>query len=376
MVLDSATMYYINNTVISPVKKLDKYTIVTFDTVLKKKVSTQWLKNHGFTLNAPVDIPAKNVLIGARDEWKRTYNSNVHVCIHGFAQVKNPLSYEEECLPWFQKPHDQNPYSDAMEFPKPVLYYAQFNPLLNQYSWNYLAQFLKFVYHPMTYIKEVKMFAVNQNYIDSIKCNVDSVGNEPRYIRCESFSLGSFYMTFYTSNPYPDIIPDSLKWLARNVRAEKIDLPWILQTSETYDQVANFLLDPSGAKQCASEKTTIHVVRAAVFLNILVEKFHSIPLIEDGIPTIGFKYSLDDEIPAILGPNLIDQEVDSEGADELYVISNGQNRMRVSFCLDNSFHLDCKFSAPPVPPVFSSASLPNGQQGITPLEPASPPLLR
>ncbi|KAI1693359.1 hypothetical protein Ddc_22882 [Ditylenchus destructor] len=326
MVLDSATMYYINSrSIVSPVKKLDKYTIVTFDTVLKKKDSTQWLKNRDFTLDAPVDIPAENALIGA-NKWACRYDCNVHICIYGSAQVINLLSYEQKRLPWFQTVHAHGHYSDAMKFRKPVLYYAQFNPLLNQYSWDYLAQFLKFVYHPTSYIKEVKMFAVNQNFIDSLKCNVDSVDNEPRYIRY----------------PYPDIIPDSLKWLARNVRAEKIDLPWILQTSETYDHVANFLLDPTGAKQCASEKITICVSNHNVFLNILVEKFHSIPLVEDSIPTIEYLYFRNEKIPAHLGPNLIDQEVDSEGAEALYMISNGQNRMRVSFCLAHWHDYECK----------------------------------
>ncbi|KAI1698239.1 hypothetical protein DdX_18007 [Ditylenchus destructor] len=263
MVLDGVSMYYINRGCVFPVNTLDKYAIVSFDAVLQKRQSTQFFKNRGFTLSAPEGIPAKTVLFGARsalDNWTRRYDANVNVCIHGIVKEEVPLSFQEELCPWFQKLRHEGAYSEAMEFRKPVLYYAQFNPALNPCSWDYLAQFLKFVYHPTSYTKEVKMFAVNQNFIDALECNTDSIGHEPRYIHCESFSL-----LIYILNPAYADIPDSLKWLPQNVRAEKIYLPWILKTSESFGLVTDFLLDPFGAKQCASEMMTIQVINETAF---------------------------------------------------------------------------------------------------------------
>ncbi|KAI1695334.1 hypothetical protein DdX_19632 [Ditylenchus destructor] len=189
LVIDSAGMYYINNTsLITAFEKLplNKHTIVAFDTVLQEEQSTQWLKNRGLTLDAPADILPENALIAARklqdygrgSEW----NNNVNLCIQGSVKEEIELCAEERRLPWFCDPilHD---------LLKPVLFYAQFNPFRNEYSWAYLAQFLKFIYHPTSYVKEVRMFAVNQTFIDSLQCNVYSVDNEPRYIRCELFTL-------------------------------------------------------------------------------------------------------------------------------------------------------------------------------------------
>ncbi|KAI1701038.1 hypothetical protein DdX_16342 [Ditylenchus destructor] len=334
MVLDCAAMYYINRDSALPVNKLDKYAIVSFDAVLRKRQSTQYFKNRGFTLSAP-GIPAKTVLLNAQavfDNWTRSDDSNVNVCIHGTVKDEIPLSFEEKLCPWFQKLNEayKAAFSKAMEFRKPVLYYAQFNPALNECSWDYLAQFLKLVYHPISYAKDVKMFAVNQNFIDALECNI--VDNERRYIHCEAFSL-----LIYHIDPGYNDLPMSLKWLPQNVHAEKIHLPWILDTSESFGLITNFLFDPFGAKQCASEMVTIQLIDATAFLNILIEKFHQIPFVEDGIPTTEFSSYR----PAHMGPNLIDREVDSEGADALHVIINGPNRMRISFRSRNYIYDIC-----------------------------------
>ncbi|KAI1691834.1 hypothetical protein Ddc_24018 [Ditylenchus destructor] len=317
---------------------LRKKAFVAFDSVMDKKQRTQWFKNRCLTLDAPAGIPVENVIIGGKRMTGQNSKRNVNLCIHGTAQVEIPLSKDEKRFPWFTNP----PY--MAEFRKPVLFYAQFNPFrIQAYSWVYLAQFLKFVYHPMTYIKEVEMFAVNQNFIDSLKCNIDSLDNEPRYIRCESFSLEEMRNV---PDANPADLSYSLKWIAGNVRAETIRIPTVYD--ENYELFANFLLDPSGAKQCASEKMEIHMAKPAMFLSILIEKFRTIPLVEGDIPTIVLKYPRHENYSAHLGPNLIDQEVDSDGADALHIISNGQNRMRISFRWENNSNSDCKIRVYPI----------------------------
>ncbi|KAI1701255.1 putative exonuclease GOR [Ditylenchus destructor] len=131
-------------------------------------------------------------------------------------------------------------------------------------------------------------------------------------------------------------------------------LPWFYEFSEEdpgpFVLLANFFLEASGAKQCARQKIKIYVPDSVAFLKILIEKFLTIPVVESAIPTIVFRYPHHDEYRAHLGPNLIAQEVDSQGADVLYMISNAQNHMRISFCTTTatlfwSTSFKCKNSA-------------------------------
>ncbi|KAI1713843.1 hypothetical protein DdX_08725 [Ditylenchus destructor] len=324
--VDSASMYYTDYYARPKEWKkvpVTRYTVVVaFDEVMQGKQSTEWFKNRGFTLDVPEHIPPENALIGGR-KWKgygrgNEWRGNVNVCIHRSAQETIPLSNTELRFPWLY-----NLASKIDQF-KSVVYYAQFNPILNQYSWDYLAQFFKFMYHPSSYIKEARLFAIHQNFVDHLKCTADSFYKEPRHIRCESFVLEGKIGTNITD------ASDSLKWLAQNVHAETI---YIHDTSscDVFHLLANFLLEASGAKQCASTKMEILVSDPVVFLNVLIQKFRTIPLVESAIPTISFFYPSQEEHRAHLGPNLISQEVDSQGSSALYLISNGQNRMRISF---------------------------------------------
>ncbi|KAI1716925.1 hypothetical protein Ddc_10058 [Ditylenchus destructor] len=337
VIVDSVEMYYIDYVDDTWSRKLEKdksllnaHTVVAFDTVMQEKQSTQWFKNHGFTLDAPSDIPAENAIIGARkvkDYGKGNgWNSTVNVRITGPAQEKIVLSAEEMRFPWFHNWHKR----------KPVLFYAQFNPFRNQYSWNYLAQFLNFIFHPSSYLKEVKMYAVEQKFIESLQFNIGSFDNEPRYIRCESFSLEAIWPGNTNIAEFSNV----LKWMTRNVRAETIRIPKI-NCKGAFGLLTNFLLDPPEAKQCASKEILVSIGSFAQkqgdLLSILIEKFHTIPFVESAIPTIKFccplyeeQYLFRCDLTA-LGRNLIDQEVDSQGANALYMISNGQNRMRISF---------------------------------------------
>ncbi|KAI1690814.1 hypothetical protein Ddc_24683 [Ditylenchus destructor] len=144
MTLHSATMYYRYST---RSNLFNNNTIVAFDTVMQEEQSMQWFKNRGFTLDAPKDIPAQSAVIGVtqkKPEWK----GNVNVCIYGPAHEKIPLTKKEQYLPWYNAcyPNER----------KPVLFYAQYNPFLNQISSDYLVQFLKCIYHPALYIKIIE----------------------------------------------------------------------------------------------------------------------------------------------------------------------------------------------------------------------------
>ncbi|KAI1695207.1 hypothetical protein DdX_19714 [Ditylenchus destructor] len=173
------------------------------------------------------------------------------------------------------------------------------------------------------------MFAINQKFVDILKCNVGSIDKEPRYIRCESLTLKG-WPELYTVH-----LPDLLKWLTRNVRAESLNISFILNRSR-FLPLAKFLLNPSGAKKCTSSKIKIKVSNPVVFLTVLIQKFRAISLVKDDVPTIELLYPSFDAEWERLGSNLIDQEADPHDAKALYMISNGQNRMRISLCASNT----------------------------------------
>ncbi|KAI1690476.1 hypothetical protein Ddc_24911 [Ditylenchus destructor] len=132
-VLDDASMYYMADEMKKSIKW--KYAVFAVNTIQKHK-SKQWFKDRGFTFAAPADVTAENVLIGA-EKWTRDYMTNLNFCICAIMLEEIP------------RLKIQKNFSAT----SPILYRAQFNPVSNQYSWAYLAQFLEFVYHPMSYIK-------------------------------------------------------------------------------------------------------------------------------------------------------------------------------------------------------------------------------
>ncbi|KAI1712505.1 hypothetical protein DdX_09594 [Ditylenchus destructor] len=325
MVLDSANMYYIYETERKNEMNqlLKKNTIVAFDRRMQNKVTTEWFKSLGYTLIAPKGISPTNLLYGVKqseDKWE--YGRTIHASIYSPAQEQTLLTQNEMRSPWFH----------ILRVKKPVVYYAQLNPVLNQQTWAYLAQFLKFIYDPMSYIKKVEMFAVNQKFIDLLECNIDSSNKEPRYIRCESFLLRRM------ADINDNVLSESTKWLQRNVRAKTISIRVhnLEEISDAYWLLSNFLLDPSGVKQCASETMQIHVDDPVAFLKILIKKFRTLPLVESAIPTIEISFSWlernHDKICAYLY-DLNDYKIDED--DDLYMISAEQNRMKILFEMDD-----------------------------------------
>ncbi|KAI1697736.1 hypothetical protein DdX_18325 [Ditylenchus destructor] len=111
------------------------------------------------------------------------------ICILG------PARKSGEVQPLWFHPLFRNQYES-------VMYYAQFYPYDN-YSWAAMEQFLTFLFHPLSYIKVVEMYTVNQKLVDVVKnklaINIPIQGNEmrasklntykPPYIHCETFSL-------------------------------------------------------------------------------------------------------------------------------------------------------------------------------------------
>ncbi|KAI1691835.1 hypothetical protein Ddc_24019 [Ditylenchus destructor] len=223
LVLDDATMYF---------------------TEYHSGIQKQRLMDPDFTFDAPADVTAENVLIGA-GKWTCVYKSFHQRTIEMPAEFPANLNFSIRALEEIPRFKIQKIFSTT----SPILYREQFNPVSNriQHSWAHLAQFLELVYHPTSYFREVEMFAVNQKFIDSLKCNVDSVDNKPRYIRCAFFTLKTGDDTNTAD------LSDSLEWLVRNVRAKNV---WICDIDDTavFPVLANFLFGASGANQCASKE--------------------------------------------------------------------------------------------------------------------------
>ncbi|KAI1715067.1 hypothetical protein DdX_08346 [Ditylenchus destructor] len=71
-------------------------------------------------------------------------------------------------------------------------------------------------------------------------------------------------------------------------------------------------------------------------VDVLREDFLALPVVQGTVPTVVISYYPKyGQYRAQLGENLIGREVDSQGADALYVIESGQKRIRISFCRRN-----------------------------------------
>ncbi|KAI1695800.1 hypothetical protein DdX_19383 [Ditylenchus destructor] len=162
---------------------------------------------------------------------------------------------------------------------------------------------------------------------------------------CLPYSLDNSVIPTIGEELHTVHFPDLLKWLTRNVRAETLT---ISLKCDRFASLANFLLDPSGAKECASNKVKIDVSDPVQFLSVLIKKFRASPLVEDAVPTIEFLYPFRDDVWEYLRANLIDQEVVSLDANALYTVSNGKNRMRISLCkssLPNRYDCEIKIDS-------------------------------
>ncbi|KAI1695472.1 hypothetical protein Ddc_21205 [Ditylenchus destructor] len=173
--------------------------IIAFEGIIPQNKVKQWFVNRGITLEErvryqplPTQIPPVDILI-EKSLFGNYYSDSTDICILGPAQ--NGTVQKS----WFGY------LFCTQELFESVVFHAQFRPYLKQslFSWASLEQFLTFLFHPLSYIKKVEMFAVNQKFVDAVKEKfADSFtvqrnttdaqkldNNKPPYIHCETFIL-------------------------------------------------------------------------------------------------------------------------------------------------------------------------------------------
>ncbi|KAI1692536.1 hypothetical protein DdX_21207 [Ditylenchus destructor] len=228
-------------------------------------------------------------------------------------------------------------------------FYAHFDGP-NKFSWVSIEQFLGFLFHPCSYVENVDMFVVDQKILDAVnrKFAQKFANNKPSLIHCEHFVV-EFEELIDAAE-----VSESLKWLERNVRANTISTYMFVKPEDhgaAIRLLSNFVL--SALSTCGTRKMRLGSDIGPDLLIELLKKFPTLLPVE--IPTIEMvvycKYiedAWDLCMSPFLGPNLIGQEVDSQGAAFLYVLENGHNRMRISFCEvvnDEWFSVNVKFYA-------------------------------
>ncbi|KAI1706623.1 hypothetical protein Ddc_15204 [Ditylenchus destructor] len=179
------------------------------DAVIPQSKIERWFVNRGMTLEARITFRQLVTRISSGD-----YSLDfVDICVLRPAQQVQQWWFEQ----LFRKRYES------------VLLYAQFIPS-REYTWPAVEQFLTFLFHPLSCIKVVEMYAVNQKFVDAVKEKVaDNCipgnamhtqklnTNKSLYIHCETFLL------FLESDSINvNGLCNALAWLEQNVRAESI----------------------------------------------------------------------------------------------------------------------------------------------------------
>ncbi|KAI1705560.1 hypothetical protein DdX_13524 [Ditylenchus destructor] len=320
-------------------------TIIAFEGIIPKNETEQWFVNRGNTLESRVKyrplstrLPPGTILI--EKALFDNYVDSTNVCILGPAQKKVQAKNS-----WIGHLFRKQEQMSLLSL-ESVVFHSSFIPYRN-HSWAAMEQFLTFLFTPLSYIKKVEMFAVNQKFVDAVKekfvNNFPIQGNQvrtqknsknkPLYIHCEIFAL-----VYKPDMSFHDL-RDILKWLLRNVRADSIRMLTLRVYTHYQDRAAvcrlltNFVF--GAMRICAKRELRLHSLTETNLIVSLVEKFRTLPHFKREIPTIvieSFSTYDFEYIQPNLGPNVIQQEVDSQGAEFLYLFENGHNRMRISFC--------------------------------------------
>ncbi|KAI1691273.1 f-box domain-containing protein [Ditylenchus destructor] len=187
-------------------------------------------------------------------------------------------------------------------------------------------------------IENVTMRTVKQNLIDAY------FNGEERHIHCQKFALLPYSDMWCT----PQKISQSLEWLVRNVRSDSISFPeWMFnrihESVKIRAMLTNFIFDSS--RKCKAQELVFSIVvnrygsyryPRRMLVDILIEDFLTLfdTVVQDTIPTVvinGGRFPVPEEFRANFGNNLIGREVDSQGADALYVIEEKEKRVRIAF---------------------------------------------
>ncbi|KAI1693981.1 hypothetical protein Ddc_22432 [Ditylenchus destructor] len=252
----------------------------------------EWFMKRGINPDAPTDLQHQDAVIGMNSKYGNLHKRSIYYC--------------------------------AYEHRKPMLFSAAFNPDLNEYSWASMEYFLNLLYNPLTYIKEVEMYALNKNLTDAFFLGED-YGS---YIRCGRFTL------------IGDLCK-SLPWIHKNVRADTICLPGDYTDKEnSYKEATNFLLDTPWT--CANQNVkTVNIELEWVrhwkwLIKSLLKKFRTLATIDHDTPSIEFPFYKEYWETLKLNFLIWDPEVvkmepdDSQGTKTVYVVSNGRNKMVIA----------------------------------------------
>ncbi|KAI1697580.1 hypothetical protein Ddc_19614 [Ditylenchus destructor] len=204
----------------------------------------------------------------------------------------------------------------------------EWKPRLDWSIWNNgLPQFLQILYDQSTFIKDVRIHIYQPDLSSTF------TADDSRHIRCGKLMLRGFVENV-------DNLREYISWIEQNLRADQIHFRSILVNQfndEAQVQALNILSDFcfGSSHMCANEEAKFELPHSSVrFLNILISKFRTISVIDSRIPTIViYPHPCAEIYRDHLGANLIDRESDKPlGTEAAYLISNGDNRMRISFC--------------------------------------------
>ncbi|KAI1706322.1 hypothetical protein Ddc_15366 [Ditylenchus destructor] len=319
--------------------------IIAYETVIPQSEAVHWFETRGVALEAPEDVPVERALVGIDFALGSSVDYQKWNIIQLF--ILGPVQRNGDMRKsWFKHLRLKEKMYDS------VVFYAQFHPP-NQFSRASLEQFLTFLFHPSTYVKVIRMLAVDQKIVDVVKHKMstcfstcgshqNSNNNNGFYIHC-----GTFWQPVFKEGMSIYDLRKFLKWLEWNVRANSIcispsfmgvDIP--VRCNLLTDFV--FEVSPKCAKQEIRLICLLKVFKANMLTN-LVQHFWSLPPIQCEIPTIVIEEFNREEFHKScfilnLEPNQIESQVDSQGAEYLHVLENGQNRMRISLC--EVFHRD------------------------------------
>ncbi|KAI1697320.1 hypothetical protein DdX_18563 [Ditylenchus destructor] len=199
------------------------------------------------------------------------------------------------------------------QFKKPVNFCAPFDKC-EERSWVYLKYLLEWLYYPAAYIENVEMFALNQKITDIL------FYGEVR---------GSFT---WKGDTDLDRFRKSLSWLERNVRANTIHFPEHIdyKNENIYEPIANFLMDASW--KCARQEVNFKCLcNLGLFLQALIKKFQTISFVRKDVPMFTTSTYGNDETMSrlLLGHDVMKLESDDSESADVYIITNGDNRMQI-----------------------------------------------
>ncbi|KAI1696990.1 hypothetical protein DdX_18761 [Ditylenchus destructor] len=306
--------------------------IVAFGVIVPQSEIEKWFVNRGITLESRVQyhplstlIPPGTILL--EKALFDSYVDSTDVCILGPAQENSEVQ-----KPWIGHLFCTQESS--------IVFYSQFGPTV-KFSWASLEQFVTFLFHQLSCVKEVKTSAVNQNVVDSLKQKFGddfpiygitmrlqkTNDHKSPYLHCETIS------PLCKPGTNVDGLYNMLTCLQRNARADSILVPSEGLYPHSQDRAAvchlsnNFVF--GALKICAERafETETNLLISSI------EKFRTLPLFKSEIPTIAiesFSSIAFENIQPTLEPKVIRRKVDSQGAEYVYLFENGHNR--ISFC--------------------------------------------